>query len=111
MLDEKANLEIEDEDGNTPIYFVVEQAEHYVIAKLMMQNGVNLKHKNKAGVEPLYLAGRSKADSADIYFMLAVSTFFFFLDCLSMAFAYNLHRAERCQDGEARSSERNNKSP
>ena len=76
LVDEKANLEVEDDDGNTPIHYVVEQPEHYAIAKLLVQKGVSLKHKNKKGVDPMFLAGESKADNADTYFLLAVSVIF-----------------------------------
>ena len=77
LVDEKANMEIEDDDGNTPIHYVVEQPEHFAIAKLLVQRGVSLKHKNKKGVDPMFLAGESKADNGDTYFLLAVSVFSF----------------------------------
>jgi len=39
----------------------------------MVQKGVSLKHKNRAGVDPLELALGSPADNGDTYLMLAVS--------------------------------------
>ena len=82
LVEEKANLELEDDDGNTPIHYVVEQPEHYAIAKLLVQKGTSLKHKNKKGVDPMFLAGESKADNADTYFFLAVSDTFLFCPLL-----------------------------
>ena len=73
LVDAKANLEIEDKDGNTPIHYIVEQPEYYALAKYMVQKGVSLKHKNKAGLDPLDLAVNSKADNGETYLMLAVS--------------------------------------
>ena len=74
LIDAGANLEIEDCDGNTPIHFVVEQPEYYALAKYMVQKGVSLKHKNKAGGDPLNLALNSPADNGETYLMLAVSS-------------------------------------
>ena len=74
LVDAGANLEIEDSDGNTPIHFVVEQPEYYALAKYMVQKGVSLKHKNKAGGDPLNLALNSPADNGETYLMLAVSS-------------------------------------
>lgn len=73
LVEAGANVEIEDNEGNTPIHFVVEQPEYYPVAKYMVQKGVSLKHKNKAGMDPLNLALNSSAENGDTYFMLAVS--------------------------------------
>lgn len=71
LVDAKASLEIEDKDGNTPIHYIVEQPEYYALAKYMVQKGVSLKHKNKAGLDPLDLAVNSEADNGETYLMLA----------------------------------------
>lgn len=73
LLNEKVNLELEDSEGNTPIYYAVEKPEWLPIAKLLVQRGVSLKHKNKQGWDPLDMAGESKEENGETYFMLAVS--------------------------------------
>ena len=69
LVEAKANPEVE---GNTLIHFLVEQPEYYALAKYMVQKGVILKQKNKAGVDPLDLAVNSPADNGDTYLMLAL---------------------------------------
>lgn len=69
LVEAKANPEVE---VNTLIHFLVEQPEYYALAKYMVQKGVILKQKNKAGVDPLDLAVNSPADNGDTYLMLAL---------------------------------------
>ena len=74
LVEAGANLEIEDSDGNTLIHFMVEQPEYYALAKYMVQKGVSLKHKNKAGGDPFNLALNAPADKREMYLILAVSS-------------------------------------
>ena len=59
------------------MHSVLEQPEHYATVELMIQKGVSLKHKNKAGHEPQDLALNAKAENWETYLMLAANAPFF----------------------------------
>ena len=75
LLENRANIEVEDNLGNSPLQYVVEQPEHFQMAKLLVNKGASLKHKNKAGQDPLDIAVESNAENGETYLMLAVSLF------------------------------------
>ena len=103
LLDNKAVIEVEDDLGNSPLHYVVEQPQHYAIAKLLVGKGASLKHKNKAGQDPMDIAVESKADNGETYLMLAVSLGSRFV--LGKCSCANImDREARCRDGGTRSS-------
>ena len=48
-LDNKSVIETEDDLGNSLLHYVVEQPQHYAVAKFPVNKGASPKHENKAG--------------------------------------------------------------
>ena len=106
LLEYKANIEVEDNLGNSPLQYVVEQPQHFQMAKLLVNKGASLKHKNKAGQDPLDIAVESNAENGETYLMLAVSLILH--AAKQVMEADNVCREAKFRDGGARnSSDRN----
>ncbi|KAI9703669.1 MAG: hypothetical protein M1836_007439 [Candelina mexicana] len=53
LLRWEANTEMEDEDGNTALHYVVADPEKQYFVQALLDYGASIKHRNKAGQTPL----------------------------------------------------------
>ncbi|KAI9749070.1 MAG: hypothetical protein M1835_001645 [Candelina submexicana] len=65
-----ANLEIEDEDGDTALHYAVVDSANEPIVQALLDKGASIKHKDKAGQTPLDQAKAVKGDNASIVSIL-----------------------------------------